>query len=218
MTAPTRGAPRIARRRTYDLALRLIHGVMALSISVIIAVFALGDLLGDRIDEDTVGLLHTTAGFVLLGALVARLVWGIVGPGEARLSRLWHGRAWLEALRSRRLPHARSFGHHPAASAAYLVFYAAIAYLGVSGLIMAGAEFEFGPATWLASHATLRHWARILGEAHEGAAAVVIGFIALHLLALVWHERRDGVPMAQAMISGYQYRQESEATSEDRAP
>jgi len=55
---------------------------------------------------------------------------------------------------------------------------------------------------------------RALGEAHEGAALVVVGFIAAHLLALVWHERRDGVPVAQAMISGYQYRSESEVTGE----
>ncbi|MBK6306962.1 MAG: cytochrome b/b6 domain-containing protein [Gemmatimonadetes bacterium] len=138
MTAPAVRAPRIARQRTYDPVLRVIHGVMALSITVIVAVFALGDLLGDRADGDTVALLHTAAGFILVGALLARLVWGMVGPHEARLARLWHPRVWVEAIRRRQFPHASGFGHHPAASVAYLAFYAAIAYLSVSGIVMAG--------------------------------------------------------------------------------
>lgn len=214
MTAPAVRAPRIARHRTYDPVLRVIHGVMALSITVIVAVFALGDLLGDRADGDTVALLHTAAGFILVGALLARLVWGMVGPHEARLARLWHPRVWVEAIRRRQFPHASGFGHHPAASVAYLAFYAAIAYLSVSGIVMAGAEFDIGPATWWTTSRALRPLAHALGEAHEGAALVVVGFIAAHLLALVWHERRDGVPVAQAMISGYQYRSESEVTGE----
>jgi cytochrome b len=38
----------------------------------------------------------------------------------------------------------------------------------------------------------------------------VIGFIFIHIAALIAHEARHGVPLAQAMVSGYQYRKESE--------
>jgi cytochrome b len=32
----------------------------------------------------------------------------------------------------------------------------------------------------------------------------------LHIAALILHESRHGAPMAQAMVSGYQYRKEKE--------
>jgi cytochrome b len=34
--------------------------------------------------------------------------------------------------------------------------------------------------------------------------------VVLHIAALILHEVRHGVPMAQAMVSGYQYRKEKE--------
>jgi cytochrome b len=34
--------------------------------------------------------------------------------------------------------------------------------------------------------------------------------MALHIAALILHEVSHGVPLAQAMVSGYQYRKEDE--------
>ncbi len=219
--ATTREAPRSAatadampaaeplqleRRRTYDLVTRLLHGVMAISIFVILAVLALGELLGDRLDEDAVGMLHSVAGFILVGAWALRMVWGLVGPAEARLTKLWQPRAWLAFARTRTSPKGLGFGHHPIASAAYLAFYAAIGYLGVSGLLMAASEFELGPLAGIADPRTLRQWSHMLGELHGPAALFVQAFIVLHVVALVWHEKVDGIPWAQSMISGFQYR------------
>lgn len=196
----------LERRRTYGLVTRLLHGVMAISIFVILAVLALGEVLGDRIDEDAVGMLHSVAGFILLGAWALRMVWGIVGPAEARLTKLWQPRAWLAFIKTRRSPEGIGFGHHPIASAAYLAFYAAIGYLGVSGLLMAASEFELGPLASVADPRTLRQWAHMLGELHGPAALFVQAFILLHVIAMVWHEKVDGIPWAQSMISGFQYR------------
>jgi len=196
----------LERRRTYDLVTRLLHGVMAISIFVILAVLALGEVLGDRIDEDAVGMLHSVAGFILLGAWALRMVWGIVGPAEARVTKLWQPRAWLAFIKTRRSPEGIGFGHHPIASAAYLAFYAAIGYLGVSGLLMAASEFELGPLASVADPRTLRQWAHMLGELHGPAALFVQAFILLHVIAMVWHEKVDGIPWAQSMISGFQYR------------
>ena len=196
----------LERRRTYDLVTRLLHGVMAISIFVILSVLALGEVLGDRIDEDAVGMLHSVAGFILLGAWALRMVWGIVGPAEARVTKLWQPRAWLAFIKTRRSPEGIGFGHHPIASAAYLAFYAAIGYLGVSGLLMAASEFELGPLASVADPRTLRQWAHMLGELHGPAALFVQAFILLHVIAMVWHEKVDGIPWAQSMISGFQYR------------
>ena len=34
----------------------------------------------------------------------------------------------------------------------------------------------------------------------------ILGFVVVHLAALILHESRHGVPLAQAMLSGFQYR------------
>jgi Ni/Fe-hydrogenase 1 B-type cytochrome subunit len=205
----------LSRRRTYDGVLRALHGVMALSIFAILALLLLSHAIEDRIDHDAVGLLHTTAGFLLAAAWAGRMVWGVIGPSEARLARLWHPRAWIQFLRARRVPTVVSFGHHPLASAAYLAFYAAVGYLSASGLVMAAAEFELGPLAGRVAPETLEHWAHLLGHLHPPASLFVTGFVIAHLVSLVRHERRDGIPWAQAMLSGYQYRPASPPPDED---
>jgi cytochrome b len=45
---------------------------------------------------------------------------------------------------------------------------------------------------------------------HEWLQYLFIAFVVAHLAALVLHERRHGVPLAQAMVSGYQYLKDKE--------
>jgi cytochrome b len=32
-----------------------------------------------------------------------------------------------------------------------------------------------------------------------------MGFVLLHIAALIWHEYKDKTPLAQSMVTGYQY-------------
>jgi len=32
-----------------------------------------------------------------------------------------------------------------------------------------------------------------------------MGFVLLHIAALIWHECKDKTPLAQSMVTGYQY-------------
>jgi len=32
-----------------------------------------------------------------------------------------------------------------------------------------------------------------------------MGFVVVHIAALIWHEHKDKTPLAQAMVTGYQY-------------
>jgi Ni/Fe-hydrogenase 1 B-type cytochrome subunit len=40
---------------------------------------------------------------------------------------------------------------------------------------------------------------------------LLMGFVVIHIAALIWHEKKDKAPLAQAMVTGYKY--EIEATS-----
>lgn len=201
------------RRRVYDPLLRLLHAWLALCIAFLIATAWLAELFEHGPAESTIWHLHAYAGFGLTGGLLVRLVWGIVGPGSARLTDLWQPRAWLALLRRRGEAALTRFGHHPLASAAYLALYLVLIGMSVTGLGLAAIEHDLGPlapslydSVWLEE---------IFEEPHEAGMLAVLGFIVLHLGALVWHERRDGVPVAQAMVTGYQYRRADVASNQE---
>jgi Ni/Fe-hydrogenase 1 B-type cytochrome subunit len=106
-------------------------------------------------------------------------------------------------------PNRKDFGHHPLASGAYLAFYlGSILVLAVTGLALAAIDQGRGPLmTWLGHDVTLKH---LFKSPHDFLEEFVWGFVILHIAALILHEARHGAPMAQAMVSGYQYRKEKE--------
>ncbi|MDQ3060371.1 MAG: cytochrome b/b6 domain-containing protein [Pseudomonadota bacterium] len=93
--APAAARPessRPASRRVTDAATRMQHWLMALS-------FTGAYLSGD---SERWRLVHVTLGYTLAGLLVCRLLWGLFGPRQARLSMLWRKLqglpGWLKSL------------------------------------------------------------------------------------------------------------------------
>jgi len=74
-----------ARRRVVDAPVRVFHGLFALSF-----VGAYLTAEGERLR-----LLHVTLGYTMAGLLVFRLLYGLLGPRQARLVVLWHKLAGL---------------------------------------------------------------------------------------------------------------------------
>lgn len=158
--------------------------------------------------------LHMWLGYLLFLGLVARFVWGMVGPVHARWGALWHPMAWWSALRTRRLlTPAEDFGHHPLASAVYLVFYGVLTVAAVTGLALAAIDQGQGPLyVLLGHHMYYKPWVR---TPHEWLDKIALLFIVAHLAALIRHEVAHKLPMAQSMVSGYQYRPMDENEVED---
>ena len=67
------------RRRVKDAPTRLAHGLLAVS-------FLIAYLTSD---SEKLRLLHVTMGYLMLGLLAFRLLYGIAGPRYARLQSLW---------------------------------------------------------------------------------------------------------------------------------
>jgi cytochrome b len=188
--------------RVYDPLLRALHWAIALSVVALIATSQLAEAFEHGPYEDTIWNLHILSGYGLTVALVTRLLWGLVGPASARWQDLWHPATWRDSLKNLRLPHAHRVGHDPLASLAYLFAYAVMALMVVTGLGLAASEFQTGPlAAWL-GHAG---WVEDLTEdPHEFGFALLLGFIGLHMAALVFHQMR-GERVAQSMVTGKQY-------------
>ncbi|MCL4721248.1 MAG: cytochrome b/b6 domain-containing protein [Gammaproteobacteria bacterium] len=190
-------------RSVYDPLLRVLHWWIAASILALVATSQLAELFEDGALEQVLWNGHVLSGYALTSGLLARLLWGLVGPPSARWRDLWHPATWIDALRRLRLPSIQRFGHDPLASLAYLAAYALMALMLLTGLGLTATEFQGGPfAGWLGGAGWLEE---TLEEPHEAGFALLLGFIGLHLVALVFHRLR-GERVAQSMITGKQYR------------
>lgn len=200
---------RLDRKQVYDPVLRSIHAWNALAILLLLLLGRVGEWLGYSPEAASLWRFHVWTGYALVLGLFARLVWGLVGPAHARLGALWRPAAWLRALRSRELfAEPRDWGHATLASAVYLLLYALLLGMAATGLALAAIEQGRGPLyLWLGHDVTLRHLFR---EPHAWMEYAILAFVVVHIAALILHELRHGVPLAQAMVSGFQYRKARE--------
>lgn len=196
-----RAAP--AAHHVYDPVLRLLHGANA----VLIVLLGLGGVVADTLSPGpATAWLHATHGVLgaaLVAGLLGRLVWGWVGPADARWRDLWHPTVWRTELAKGRLftPPQRA-GHHPNASLIYLLVYGLLLALAASGLVLLASAQGVGPlAGALAWDARL---GSLLRDPHRWAGWAVLGFVFLHLSALVLHARLHRVPVARSMWNDVQ--------------
>jgi Ni/Fe-hydrogenase 1 B-type cytochrome subunit len=199
----------LSREKVYDPILRSIHAWNGFAILLLVLSAQVASWIEFTPEATILWRFHVWAGYALVVGLVARLVWGLHGPQHASLSALWHGRTWWQALKTRQwFTEPVAYGHHPLASASYIVFYLIITVMAVTGLALAAIEQGAGPLVQWLGHDLLRK--EMFKWPHDVLEEIVMGFIVLHIAALILHESRHGLPMAQAMVSGYQYRKEKE--------
>ncbi len=176
----------------WDLPTRLFHWVL-----VILVIFAFVTV--------TIGgvwmPVHMTCGYVILGAVVFRIVWGIIGGRYARFSSFVRGpRATLDYARrllSRKV--SDHLGHNPMGGWSVLSMLISLLVQALSGLFANDDIFTRGP---------LYHW---VGKAisdgltriHRVNQDVLLVLVGLHLLAVFFYliVKRDNLILP--MITGY---------------
>jgi Ni/Fe-hydrogenase 1 B-type cytochrome subunit len=116
---------------------------------------------------------------------------------------MWHPAVWWDAVRNFNLQVKPRFGHNALASGAYLLVYVLLIIMAVTGLGLAAVEHSMGPLTvWISDMPWLKE---VFEEPHEIIYYFLMGFVVIHIAALIWHEHKDKTPLAQAMVTGYQY-------------
>jgi cytochrome b len=139
--------------------------------------------------------LHETAGEILVGLVVFRLVWGVVGSSTARFSDFLRGpravAAYLGELRHGKTEHAM-IGHNP------LGGWSVAAMLGLLGLDLGLGLFAVdidgdqpGPFAGLVSFDEGRQ----IAEVHHWVFNALLALIVLHLAAILFYAviRRDNL-------------------------
>ena len=177
----------------WDLPVRLFHWAL-------VAAIATGWSLGYWRSFSNIGW-HFYVGYAVGGLLVFRLLWGFIGNSAARLSALfWSPRATLNYVAQ--LPQRKPSGvrgHSPIGSLSVMALIASIATQVVTGL---GSEddglFASGPlAEYLSPSMVLR-----MTEIHYYNSRILLGLIAMHLLAIVFYHVWKRENLVTAMITG----------------
>lgn len=133
--------------------------------------------------------VHEAAGYVAVGVVATRILWGFVGSRHARFSDFVRGPSAVlayagDVFRGRE---RRYLGHNPAGAAMILALIGTVLALGLSG--------------WLAT--TDRFWgAEWLEESHEVLANLLLVLIALHVGGVLLGSIRDGENLVRAMVTG----------------
>ncbi len=204
---------KLSRHPLFDPTLRVLHAWNGFFAVALLLTGVAADVLW--LEGSVAGLwrLHVWLGYGLLLGLVGRVVWGLVGPERARWPVLWQPGAWWQVLLKRRL---RAFvevekgaanAPPPLAALLYLISYAVLLVSVLSGLMLVAIEFDSGPLQIVFGLAFA--WGDFAQAAHAVGEIGFYLFLIVHFAVMIWQERHNGVPVAQGMISGYQYRRET---------
>jgi cytochrome b len=141
--------------------------------------------------------VHFWSGYALLFGLVFRILWGFAGSSTARFATFVKGPAAVLAyLRDGR--HDRA-GHSPIGALSVLAMLLALLVQIATGLIQIDDEdFIEGPLSGLVSFDT----AVLAHDVHEASFNVLLGLIALHLIAIGYYRLIRGRSLVGPMVTG----------------
>ena len=174
----------------WDIPTRLFHWTLALSFAVAWLTSESDEWLG----------VHVFFGYLMLGMVAFRVLWGLVGTHYARFSSFWFGpNDALTYLRQVMKGHAaRHIGHNPTGSAAiYLLLLLTVA-VGLTGFFTLGTEEQQGAAAGWLSIAQGRTFKKLHEAFAIGMLLLVIGHIAGVVIESVLHKEN----LARSMVTG----------------
>lgn len=144
--------------------------------------------------------LHPYAGYLVLIVVLARIVWGFVGPGAARFSSFWFGpRQMFSYFRSAIKGHAEyHFSHNPLGAAMVYALLAMIIADTLLGLLAYSASQQLGPFGALVPDA----WEENLIIVHSWMGHLTALLVVGHLLGVIWAARLHRENYALSMLTG----------------
>lgn len=132
---------------------------------------------------------HQVIGYVILGLIAVRLVWGLIGPRHARFADFVRAPGHiLDHLRQLvRHRDRRYLGHNPTGGAMIVALLLSIAAVGATGWL-SRTDWFFG-VKWME-------------EAHEVLANALLALVILHVLGVIhacWRHREN---LVLSMVTG----------------
>ncbi|WP_395342562.1 cytochrome b/b6 domain-containing protein [Ningiella sp. W23] len=175
--------------KVWDIPTRLFHWSL---LGVFVFQFVTGDILDDAMQ------LHFYGGYVALGLILFRIIWGFVGSYHARFSSfIYSPSTALQYLMGR--PKLQQYlGHNPLGAYSVLAILAVMLTQAVSGLFMTDDIFLDGPYHGAFDGALddAMNWL------HHNAISLMWGLIVLHLSAIAFYSFKKKQRLVPAMLHG----------------
>lgn len=190
------GRPVRVRIRLWDLPTRLFHWSLA---AVVIVSVISGQTGGDWME------IHGIAGLAVIGLVVFRLVWGLIGATHARFVNFVPTPASIRDYLQGRW---RGVGHNPLGALAVFGLLALLAVQGATGLFANDDIAYTGPLISLVGDALaedLTHW-------HHRVSDYLLILIGLHVVAIVFYAWFKKTNLVKPMVTGYQDVESGEPT------
>jgi cytochrome b len=173
------------RVRVWDLPVRLFHWALVLLVAALWGTHELHMME-----------VHVVLGQVMLGLILFRLIWGLIGSSTARFSSFVRGpRRVLAYLRAP----GGILGHNPIGGWSVVAMLAVLAVQVGLGLFASDEDGEhYGPLSHLVSYDT----ATTLAERHETFFKVLLVLIGVHLAAILYYRFVKRDDLVTPMVTG----------------
>ena len=151
--------------------------------------------------EDDLIKVHVWAGYAVGALIVARIIWGFVGPTHARFSDfIYAPTETLRYVRNLVLFRAeRHLGHSPGGGAMVVLLLVFLAATVVTGLMVYGGDQQAGPLAGMVTKAN----GEAMEEVHEAIANITLALVLAHVAAVVLASFVHHENLVRAMITGY---------------
>ena len=169
----------------WDLPTRLFHWLLALGVFL--------SWLSHERDWIEV---HLWSGYGVLVLVIFRIVWGFFGSVHSRFTDFV--RSPTAVLRYWRGEPSETAGHNPAGAWSILVLLALLLLQAGTGLFNSDGLLFDGPL----HHALDSDVTDKLGELHDELFWVILGFIGLHVAAVLYYQFVRREPLIGAMVTG----------------
>jgi cytochrome b len=145
--------------------------------------------------------VHVWAGYVVGVLIVARVIWGFVGPEHARFSDfVYSPGASLRYVRDLILFRAeRHLGHSPGGGAMVVTLLIFLAASVVTGLVVYGGDQQAGPLAGMFT----KEFGESFEEVHELIANITLALVCAHIAAVILASFAFRENLPRAMITGY---------------
>jgi cytochrome b len=154
--------------------------------------------------EDDLLKVHVWSGYAVGVLVLARVIWGFVGPTHARFSDFIYAPA--DALRYVRdlvlFRAERHLGHSPGGGAMVVLLLVFLAATVVTGLVVYGGDQQAGPLAGMFTKAT----GEAMEDVHEVIANITLALVLAHVAAVVLASFVHRENLVRAMLTGYKRR------------
>jgi cytochrome b len=186
----------LAQEKIWDPVTRLWHWVLVLVVGV-------GWSFGKFMSFDTIQW-HFYLGYLTLGLMVFRYLWGFIGPAPVRYRALLPTPGKLFGyLRhvGQRKPSGTP-GHNPLGSLSVILMLLAITAQAVTGLFIESDDFfEYGPLAGYVTEATVSR----LTWWHHLNADFILALVVLHVSAIMFYLIWKNENLIKPMITGWKW-------------